>query len=284
MKLRQVLIALFINLAFLLPCNGYGQSVDSYPIDSLTTKDTSLTIAMYKRVIYFSDNDSVLYLMHNKVALLLLAKNNFVDAAWHLKQAADINPTPNSLLKSAWCLLWSHQPKEAITLLDTGLYFDDFNAVEQYEATMLIGLSYEKMGYTIEAVGYYTKLYPFIGKTDSLILFQQNKKLLKLKYKNGNLAACMSALLPGLGQLYTGYHKEFLNSFILNGSLISGTILMAKGYTWIDGTLTFAPWLFRYYFGGIRRAKELAVEANLRQKEALYRERIDFFHHIKYKN
>jgi len=281
MKSRQVLIALFINLAFLLPYNGYGQSVDSYLSDSLTIKDTALTLAICKRVIYFSDDDSLLYLMHNKAAQLLLAKNNFSDATWHLKQAAHINPTPYSLLKSAWCFLWNHQPAEAIASLDTGLFFDDFNAAEQYEATMLIGLSYEKLGYTNQAISYYNKLYPFIGKTDSLSLLQQNQTLLKLKYKNGNLAACMSALLPGLGQLYTGYPKEFLNSFILNGSLITGTVLIAQSYTWIDGTLTFVPWLLRYYIGGIRRSKELAKEANLRQKENLYRNRIDFFRQIK---
>jgi TM2 domain-containing membrane protein YozV len=283
MRLKQVLIVILISAQGLYGSQVLGQTAQ-YLIDSaqkISAAYPNIAEQLYERVLYFNQNDSTDFVLHNKIADLFIQQNRSKDAVWHLKKATYINPSPQSLLKLSWCYLWSNQPIEAIDALDTSMFWDEFNTNERTEATIILGLAFEKLGNVNMAVTYYNNLVPLMEQTEISKHHLLNKKLYKPRLKNTKLAVVFSAIIPGLGQLYAGYPRESANSFILNGTLITGAVLTSLNYTWIDGTLAFAGWIPRYYIGGINRAIILTKQKNEQKKEYLFQERITLLKRLK---
>jgi hypothetical protein len=277
MKLKQVLIVLLINLHCLLPLHIVAQSV-MYLADSAENISASYPIIaedLFERAIYFNQNDSIEFVLHNKIASLLIQQNKIQDAAWHYKKAAYINPIPQAILMQSWSCLWNNQPIEAINSLDTNIFWDEFDTIQRVEATLILGLSFEKIENIDLAIAYYNRLIPLLDANYINELNSINQQISKLKHKKTVLAGLLSAMVPGLGQLYAGYPKEALNSFALNGLLISGLVITSINYTWFDGVLAFGTWLPRYYIGGIKLAAKLAKQRNLDKKNLLFQKRVN---------
>ncbi|MEM7367171.1 MAG: hypothetical protein AAF587_01150 [Bacteroidota bacterium] len=100
-------------------------------------------------------------------------------------------------------------------------------------------------------------------------IFQQNHRL---KRFNPNKVRIMSAVLPGLGQLYCGEYKDAINSLLLVGGL--GVLF---GYTTVnlslvDALVSIFPWYQRYFVGGYRRAYRLAEDKIIKERAGLYQE------------
>ena len=81
--------------------------------------------------------------------------------------------------------------------------------------------------------------------------------------------------LPGLGQLYAGYTKEALNSFLLNSLLYALMADVIRKQSFIDGVLAIYPWLQRYYGGGYENAKKLTEGKINSQRNAVYQSILD---------
>jgi tetratricopeptide (TPR) repeat protein len=75
--------------------------------------------------------------------------------------------------------------------------------------------------------------------------FKQNKRLKTRKAKT------LSYIMPGLGQLYIKDYKNAINSFVLNGSLLSLFIIVASKYSYINALFSAGVLFQRYYYGGI---------------------------------
>ncbi len=73
-------------------------------------------------------------------------------------------------------------------------------------------------------------------------------------------ARTLSAVIPGLGQLYAGNPLAAANSFLLNTGLIALAVYTAARYTFLDGAASIIPWLTRYYMGGLDNAERLAIK------------------------
>ncbi len=276
MKLKQVSIVLLINLLCILPTRTIAQNVvylaDS--ANSISASYPSIAEDLYERALYFNQNDSFEFILHNKIAALFVSQNKIQDAAWHYKKAAYINPIPQAILMQSWSCLWNNQPTEAINSLDTALFWDEFDSVQRVEAIVILGLAFEKLENINIAIAYYNRLTPMLEASYVNELNSINRQRSNLKLKKPRLAGLLSALVPGLGQLYAGYTKEALNSFALNGTLIAGLVITSVNYTWIDGVLAFGTWLPRYYVGGINLASKLAKQKNLDKKNRLFQERV----------
>lgn len=88
------------------------------------------------------------------------------------------------------------------------------------------------------------------------------------KYKDPDKARQLS-IMPGLGQLYSGYPAEGAFSFILNAAALSfGVYHVLNGFP-ITGYFGGAGMLQAFYFGGQNRAAILSVRSNERKRKAV---------------
>lgn len=77
----------------------------------------------------------------------------------------------------------------------------------------------------------------------------------------------VSYLLPGLGQIILGDARNSVNSILLNGTLIVLFIDTARKLSFFDATISVLPWLFRYYTGGAKLTRNLALQKKIEKHE-----------------
>jgi hypothetical protein len=70
----------------------------------------------------------------------------------------------------------------------------------------------------------------------------------------------LSYFIPGLGQILLGDAQNSLNSLLLNGALALLFIDTARKLSLFDATLSVVPWFYRYYTGGVKVTKDLAIQ------------------------
>lgn len=92
----------------------------------------------------------------------------------------------------------------------------------------------------------------------------------KIEKINPQTYQILSYILPGFGQILLGDTKNSLNSVLLNGVLVVLFIDTARKLSLFDASISVLPWLFRYYSGGAKLTKQLAVE----KKEAKHQENL----------
>ncbi|MCG8419918.1 MAG: hypothetical protein MJE77_18455 [Proteobacteria bacterium] len=85
------------------------------------------------------------------------------------------------------------------------------------------------------------------------------------------LAATMSAVLPGLGQLYAGSVESAAAALVLNGVLIGATVELARHDLYFASTTTGLV-ASMFYVGSILNAADLAHRYNDRASDATRRE------------
>jgi tetratricopeptide (TPR) repeat protein len=86
-------------------------------------------------------------------------------------------------------------------------------------------------------------------------LFDEVKRLQRYSSRR---AMILSAILPGLGQIYIGEYGAALNSLLLTGAFYTGFIVLSFRYSILDAGLSLLPWFRRYYVGGYEAASRLA--------------------------
>jgi hypothetical protein len=95
-----------------------------------------------------------------------------------------------------------------------------------------------------------------------LQLIFENQKM--LKRPNSSAAIMLSLLIPGAGQVYSGDFKDGLNSLLLLGSLF---YLGSAGS--LNNLMAIVPFFYRYYMGGILKAKQIA-ERKRKEKQYIF--------------
>lgn len=108
------------------------------------------------------------------------------------------------------------------------------------------------------------------SKLESLL-----SKVKRAEKKNENLAIYLSAIIPGLGQIYAQDWKDGLNSFILSSSLLVIGIYTGFNYSWIDAALIVAPWWTRYHLGGMLNTGKSIDKYKLKKRSEIYRSIIE---------
>jgi len=81
-------------------------------------------------------------------------------------------------------------------------------------------------------------------------------------YKSPDDARGLSTMIPGLGQLYAGDHKNALNAFLLNGGLAAWMIYKLWHGHLGDAYVIYYFLFRRYYYGNRYHAQRLAQEYN----------------------
>ncbi|MFW6019163.1 MAG: tetratricopeptide repeat protein [Bacteroidales bacterium] len=111
-----------------------------------------------------------------------------------------------------------------------------------------------------------------VSKLDSLF-----NELEKINKRNPKLTRYLSLFLPGLGQLYAGYPKEAINSFMLSTASWGLYFYTLNQYTLFDAVLSIYPWFHRYYLGGHARAGMLAMQKIQQERDQIFVELLDIF-------
>ena len=99
------------------------------------------------------------------------------------------------------------------------------------------------------------------------LLFLENDRVSRINPKR---AAWLSAFLPGLGQVVHKDWKNGVNSFLLTGGLAALGVHVALQLTPLDAMFAVGSWFFRYYQGGIGRAREIARNRQVDERAAIY--------------
>lgn len=84
---------------------------------------------------------------------------------------------------------------------------------------------------------------------------------------NSSVAMVMSAVIPGLGQLYAKEYQESINSLLINAVFITYTIRISRNLSTLDAFISVLPWFQRYYAGGYNKASDLAYERMLAKRK-----------------
>lgn len=100
------------------------------------------------------------------------------------------------------------------------------------------------------------------------VLFAKNKKLRML---NPLTAQILSTVLPGLGQVYAGYFKEGINSFLLTSAFLGLGIHTGLNLSVLDALISVTPWYTRYYLGGFQKSGELVKKRNREKRGKIYK-------------
>ncbi|MEI8139917.1 MAG: tetratricopeptide repeat protein [bacterium] len=87
--------------------------------------------------------------------------------------------------------------------------------------------------------------------------------------KSPGLAAGLSALLPGAGQLYVERPRDATVSFLINGVTIAGMLAAFNNHEEVVGCV-FAMVETSWYFGNIYNASSGAYKFNSRQRSSLF--------------
>jgi tetratricopeptide (TPR) repeat protein len=108
---------------------------------------------------------------------------------------------------------------------------------------------------------------PRRADVDSLVGFAD--RLQDVRLKSPNVAAGLSAVLPGAGQLYVGRPRDAVVSFLVNGVTIAGMVAAFQNDEEVLGGL-FALLESSWYFGNIYNASSGAHKYNARQRNAVF--------------
>ncbi len=215
-------------------------------------------IEVYQRVLFFDSTQTYSPSIYARIAHSLYTEKRYAEAANYYDLAyfstdVDSLKTAYSLQKIASLLFLKQYSFAEVELLD----MDTPLQIPSQEKERLF---YE--GLTAYAQGQFsTAEVAFKGLVSDTTtvhqLFRKNDRISKINPKK---AKVLSMILPGLGQLYVGDVKNGLNSMLLTGGLFYLGLRSALNTTFIEGTLSFLPWVQRYYQGGFQKAERIAQE------------------------
>lgn len=233
----------------------------------------SSAIETYQRVLFFDSVQTYSPLIYARIAHSLYTEKRFSEAANYYDLAyfsteEDSLQTAYSLQKVA-CLLFLKQYSFAeVELIDMPNPIP--RPTQERERRLYEGLTAYAQGEFAQAESSFKSLVSDTTKVHDL--FRTNDRISRI---NPRKAKILSMILPGLGQLYVGDIKNGLNSLILTGGLFYLGLRSAVNTTFIEGTLSFLPWVQRYYQGGFQKAERIAHEKIQEKRYELLGEILD---------
>jgi len=232
---------------------------------------------LYRRIIFFSV-DSVNYRHYLKLSECLFHAGHYDEALYYYDIAYN-NLDNDTLLNEIsfrktliYILLKDYkQARRELLNIDTAQSISVQNRYNFYHGV----ISFREGNYTLAEAF-------FIASLDSLIKKDSNKiREIFTDLPNGkpnpNTAKWLSIIFPGLGQLYAGDIRNAVNSFILNGILGGLFVYVSLKYGLLDAGLSIFPWFQRYYFGGFKRAAQIALKKQEEKREEVLKKIFIFY-------
>ncbi len=249
-------IALLIAATSLAVCPGEGQTLDetfAFAEQQLAAGEDHAAEKAFKRVIFFDRQarhrarcvEALAYLSEKKGELTEAL--NYLDQAYYL--TTDEQRQFDYQIRRVQIYLQTNQWQRALAEV---YQLDDSYAQER--ALLYEGYCQYMLRDFEAAAG------AFDGLLTSEMLSKHLAKARRIETLNPKFYQTMSYILPGSGQILLGDVKESLNSLLLNGGLAALFIHTANRLSFFDAVLSVVPWFYRYYAGGAKLTKTLAME------------------------
>lgn len=232
MKRTVLLFILCAGFLWHAPC---GQAQESSPEKIMSFADHLYeqgdyyrAITEYERVIFFYPKHGLAKKAQYQIAMSYYKGEKFTQAIDRFRALSDQYREEEMGPKSLFMLAETYYQKkdydQAINVLD--IFLTSYPNDSQADAARIkMGLSYIHQGDWRRAGEEFQKLPPDSPlRKQAGELSEESKKYPGLPRKSPTVAAGLSALLPGAGQLYIGRNSDATVSFLLNGSFIWATV------------------------------------------------------------
>ena len=271
MTLKTVSTAIF---SFIVAFVAWGQSIDEtyrFAEKQFLAGNYETALIEYQRVAFF-DADGKYNSVYQKIGESFYAVSQFDEAARNFDIAA--RATKNDSLqtemyfKKAMCYFKQHNYFFALNELlglqpPASSYFQQKHHL--YTAIAWFGIeeyenAYERLSKIVddESIPQLTSVFNHFEK-------------IRKRFRPEKVQT-MSTIFPGIGQFYVGNIGSGLNSLVLIGGIGVITINIWQSYGFLDAILSMSSWYYRYYSGGIKNAKSLALEKIAHEREEAYQE------------
>lgn len=254
MKLILFLISINVIVPFYLTQAQDINSLFNYAISKYKNKDFEKAINIFHRIIFFDSVGTYLYDSYYLLSLSYFNTNQLKKARENIELA--INSAKNDSLRNEALFLlcyYNIYEKNYTSAQFTLLNIDNNN--NNYfikKKNFYSGLIFLKMFAFDSAYNYFLKTIDSSKINDLKSCFNDIKRIDK-KY-NPSLARIMSMIIPGSGQIFYGYFRDGLNSFLLNSTILFLMFNVYSNISFIDGFVSLFPWYLRYYQGGYENA------------------------------
>lgn len=221
----------------------------------------SFAYSLYTRALYFGNEDITQY------CYIAMGDCNFQlkrydESIEEYKKAfihADTDSIKNELyIRIAYCYLFQNKLRNAIEEIEKICEGknNEFLAKKRFHAGLIKFLSFNFIGSHEDLHAFINDMCPDkAGELENI--FEKTRKIERQKKQKLWLT---SAIVPGSGQIMNRDYKDGINSFLLNSSLIALTYYVGYYYGIPEAAFTVFPWSYRYYSGGIVKAKDSAKD------------------------
>jgi tetratricopeptide (TPR) repeat protein len=257
-------VSFYLSFILFLGTQLFAFSDDALSIadDLASQKRYDESITEYKRFIFFNQEDPRIAEADYKIGMSYRAEGNLHQAITNFDKSIALTKDPNLAdqrrLTLATTLIASQNYNLARlelakilnstkdeSLLKKTLYFSGIEAI------------YMRDWESVEA--YFGRYYLDDEKADKLnSIFRATRQ----SYKSPTTAKLLSVFIPGAGQIYSGYWKDGLNAFVLNGAIIGGVAYNVHKKHYNNAIIVAYLLLIRYYNGNIYHAGKDAEKHN----------------------
>lgn len=224
-------------------------------------------IKTYQRVAFFDNKNSTA--INLKIAACCFHIQQYQDAISYYDLALN-NATSDSLQDDIYikkALAYLALDEIEFALAQVASVKDTINIAIKKRKAFLNGYIYFKMEeYKLSENNFINYATKDSTKLKIQEIFIENNKINKL---NPRLAKTLSAIIPGIGQLYAGDIKNGINSFLLNASMATLVGIIAYRYTVFDSFIAVFPWFWRYYRGGQFKAEKITFASIEKKRNEL---------------
>lgn len=273
-KNKYLLICVFL---FVLSTNSlYCHNEPDFQKKSMD-KSTMETLIDLERKIFFSDNtDSTHHFLIRK-AEIYKKTEHYIDVIYTLERLSFSSLTDS--LKTAVSYEMSlasfmhHNYRQSIAYANQSLQTNYSSISYNQLNRLLITLSHNELEEYDKGLEQSFLLINQLEKSEKEKEILQNdlqqlySEKKRPKHKNPAKAEMMSAIIPGLGQCYSGYYAEGIANFTLHALLLSISGYAVYKTYYLTSYFAGINMLIRFYQGGTRRSMYLANKRNYTNKK-----------------
>lgn len=271
MKRQKLFWSVIFNIWFLTAGAQSLEQIKAFADEQYRLGNDSLALKEYQRVFLF-DTTGKYPDIFIRLADIFKRQHNYDKALMFYKMAwqAEKNDSLRHEIAFAKIKLHFQHRKYYAALNDLFDFPENLSPYFRAKENLYEGIAYYGLGQFEKAEEKFKSVTDSVGKDSISMVFLRLKKFRK-RY-NPSKVELMSLIFPGTGQFYLGEWKEGLNSWMLLGAIGTYGAYTAHRFSLSDGIFIYLTWFYRYYTGGYKKAKQLALKKLQRQQSRSYRE------------
>lgn len=248
------------------------QEVINFGDSLLYLQKYSAAINEYQRAFFFSESKGK-QILSTKISYCCMAQKDFNTARAFSDSAYFYSITDSIKLECRFNKMMSYilEANYGYAILKIDELETDSSKYFKLKKDLYSGIAYFGLG---EYDHSFKLLNKILAQADTGMVSEFNQLIenrRKLERPSPLLATLMSTILPGSGQCYTGQFSSGINSLFLLTGLTLITLYMP------ETAFLIAPFIYRYYIGGIIHANRFAKMRRMHNKQDFYSELLLFF-------